>query len=228
MLQLQTKRLITSTFLANEFGVSIRTIYRDIKTLEQAGVPVVSEDGKGYSLLEGYKIPPVMFTDNEANAMVTVERLLLKSSDSSLKNEYTKAINKVKAVLQHSTKEKVQLLSDRITTSPVLPEVNTSNSLTEIQSALTNLKVLDITYQSEQSNEKIKRHVEPFALYYSLKENWLLIAYCRLRNDFRMFRLDRILHLQRTDLKFTVHKLTLHEYLSEKERKLLTPDIPLS
>src|SRR3954468_11148463 len=75
--QLQTKRLITSTSLAEKFGVSIRTIYRDIKALEQAGVPILTEDGKGYSLMEGYKIPPVMFTENEANALITVEQLVL-------------------------------------------------------------------------------------------------------------------------------------------------------
>ena len=68
--QLQTKRILTSTTLAEKFGVSIRTIYRDIKALEQAGIPILTEDGKGYSLMEGYRIPPVMFTENEANAII--------------------------------------------------------------------------------------------------------------------------------------------------------------
>ena len=81
--QLQTKRLLTSTTLAEKFGVSVRTIYRDIRALEQAGVPILTEDGKGYTLPEGYKIPPVMFTENEANALITAEQLVLKNRDSS-------------------------------------------------------------------------------------------------------------------------------------------------
>jgi len=71
--QLQSKRLVTSTELSKKFNVSIRTIYRDIKALEQAGVPVLIEEGKGYTLVEGYKVPPVMFTEGEANALVTAE-----------------------------------------------------------------------------------------------------------------------------------------------------------
>lgn len=71
--QLQTKRILTSTTLAEKFGVSVKTIYRDIRALEQAGVPIFTEDGKGYSLIEGYRIPPVMFTENEANALITTE-----------------------------------------------------------------------------------------------------------------------------------------------------------
>src|SRR5580698_9183823 len=88
LIQLQTKRLLTSTALAERFSVSIRTIYRDIKVLEQAGVPILTEEGKGYSLMEGYRIPPVMFTENEANALITVEQLVLKNRDSSLIKEY--------------------------------------------------------------------------------------------------------------------------------------------
>lgn len=60
--QLQTKRLLTARLLADKFGVSVRTIYRDIKSLEQAVVPIISEDGRGYSLMEGYRLPPLMFT----------------------------------------------------------------------------------------------------------------------------------------------------------------------
>ena len=225
---LQTKRLITSTGLAQRFGVSVRTIYRDIKALEQAGVPIVTEDGKGYSLMEGYKIPPVMFSESEANALVTVEQLVLKNSDSSLVKEYTEAINKVKAVLLSPTKEKTELLANRVAISPALPQTNTSSSLTLIQKALTAFKVLHIVYQSQHKNETTERQIEPFALYYSLQECWAVIAYCRLRKDYRMFRLDRILKIESLERSFTPHKLTLQEYLRAKEKMFNTPDIPLS
>lgn len=221
--QLQTKRLLTSTTLSEKFGVSVRTIYRDIKALEQAGVPILTEDGKGYTLMEGYKIPPVMFTESQANALITAEQLVLKNRDSSLIEEYTEAINKVKAVLLYSTKEKVELLSNRIAVSPAIPHTNTSNSMALIQKALTTFKVLNIIYHSEHKDEKTERKIEPFALYYSLQESWTLIAYCRLRKDYRMFRLDRILKIQQNELSFKPHKMTLQEYLNEKEKKFTNP-----
>ena len=226
--QLQTKRVLTSTTLAAKFGVSVRTIYRDIKALERAGVPVFAEDGKGYSLMEGYRIPPVMFTENEANALITAEQLVLKNRDSSLSKEYAEAINKIKAVLMYSTKAKAELLSKRIAVTPVIANTGTSNSLTLIQNALTDFKVLKITYQSEHKEEKTERKIEPFALYYNLQESWTLIAYCRLRKDYRMFRFSIILKIVPLDEKVSPHKLTLKEYLDSKEKNFKTPDTPLS
>jgi predicted DNA-binding transcriptional regulator YafY len=226
--QLQTKRVLTSSTLAAKFSVSVRTIYRDMKALEQVGVPIITEEGKGYSLMEGYRIPPVMFTENEANSLITAEQLVLKNRDSSLVKEYTEAVNKIKAVLLYSTKEKANLLSKRIAVSPAIPNTNTSNSLTLIQNALTDFKVLKITYQSEHKNEKTERNIEPFALYYNLQESWTVIAYCRLRKDYRMFRLSRISKIEPLDLRFKPHKLTLKEYLDSKEKTFITPDTPLS
>lgn len=222
--QLQTKRVITSTALAEKFGVSIRTIYRDIRMLEQAGVPISVSNGKGYSLMEGYRIPPVMFTENEANALITVEQVILKNSDSSIVKAYSDAISKIKAVLLYATKDKAELLANRIAVSPALPNITTSNSLTLIQQALTNFKVLAITYRSEHKNEETERHIEPFALYYTLQESWALIAYCHLRKDYRMFRLDRIIKIKSLELSFKPHELTLASYLKTKEKNFNTPD----
>ncbi len=220
---LQTKRLLKATELADKFSVSVRTIYRDIRALEQACVPIFTEEGKGYSLMEGYRIPPVMFSESEANALITVEQLVFKNKDSSLIKEYTEAINKIKAVLQYSTKETTELLSKRIAISPAISEINESNSLMLVQKTLTNFQVLKISYLSGEKNEETERLIEPFALYYSLQENWTLIAFCRLRKDYRMFRLDRIQQISQTKLKFTPHKMTLEQYLSEKEKKFKNP-----
>src|SRR6478735_1606336 len=91
--QLQTKRLLTATELAEKFEVSVRTIYRDIRALEQSGVPILTEEGKGYSLMEGYRVPPIMLTESEANALVTAEQLIRQNKDSSFVREYIEAIN---------------------------------------------------------------------------------------------------------------------------------------
>jgi predicted DNA-binding transcriptional regulator YafY len=215
--QLQTKKIITASYLSEKFGVSVRTIYRDMRALEQAGVPIIVEDRKGYSLMEGYRIPPVMFTENEANALITVEQLVLKNTDSSLILAYTEAISKIKAILKYTTKDKIELLSNRIAVNPTIENKNTSTSLTLIQKALTDFKVLNIIYHSEHKKEKTEREIEPFALYYNLQENWALIAYCRLRKDYRMFRLDRILKIKTLELIFESHQLTLKQYLDYKQ-----------
>jgi predicted DNA-binding transcriptional regulator YafY len=216
--QLQTKRLLTAAELANKFCVTIRTIYRDIKASEQAGVPIVTEEGKGYTLMEGYRIPPVMFTESEANALITAEQLVLKNKDASFVKEYTEAINKIKSVLQHSTKDKANLLSNRIVFRHNAEKDRTSNYLSTLQLALTNFNLTKVTYHSTDKNETTERSIEPFALY-STQENWLLIAFCRLRKEYRAFRLNRIQKLEILNDQFEPHKITLQEYFEICKKK---------
>ena len=211
--QLQTKRLLTATKLAEKFDVSVRTIYRDIRALEQAGVPILTEDGKGYSLMEGYKIPPVMFTESQANALILAEQLVLKNKDTSFIKDYIEAINKIKAVLQQSEKDKANLLADRTRFEQNLNRERNSNNISELQQALTNFQLVKFDYTNEK-NKTTNRTIEPFALI-STNENWLLIAWCRSRKEFRFFRLDRITKMQVLYEKFEPHKMTLQEYFDK-------------
>jgi predicted DNA-binding transcriptional regulator YafY len=211
--QLQTKRLLTAPELANKFSVSVRTIYRDIKALEQAGIPVFTEEGKGYRLMEGYKIPPVMFTESQANALILAEQLVLKNKDASFIKDYLEAIDKIKAVLGHRVKDNVNLLAERTRFSQNFNNERNSNNLSDLQFALTNFYVTRIDYINE-ANQTSNRLIEPFALL-STQENWLLIAWCRLRNEFRFFRLDRIKKLEMLTEKFNPHKMTLQEYFDK-------------
>ncbi len=224
---LQTKRIVTATEISSKFGVSVRTIYRDVRALEEAGIPIFVEDGKGYSLMEGYRIPPVMFTEGEANALITAQQLVLKNKDTSFIKEFTDAINKIKSVLQYNTKDKIELLSKRIQIRQNLENDRTSNYLSTLQKALTNYNLAKISYYSPDNEAITLRIIEPFALF-STQENWLLIAWCRLRKDFRTFRLDRILNLEINLEKFEPHKITLQEYFEICRQKSLTPDTGLS
>lgn len=208
--QLQTKRLMTAPELANRFSVSIRTIYRDIKALEQSGVPILTEEGKGYTLMEGYRIPPVMFTENQANALILAEQLVLKNKDASFVKDYSDAIDKIKAVLGHNVKDRANLLAERTRFSQNTNNERNSNTLSDLQFALTNFCLTKIEYANEE-NKVTSRLIEPFALL-STHENWLLVAWCRLRNEFRFFRLDRIRELHMLTEKFSPHKMTLQEY----------------
>lgn len=210
--QLQTKRILTSTTLAERFGVSVRTIYRDIKALEEAGVPIITEDGKGYTLLEGYRVPPVMFSEAQANALIMAEQLVLKNKDSSLIKDYTEAVDKIKAVLKYSIKDKANLLSERTRFDQNINRERNSNNLSDLQFALTNYYLTKIKYTNEQ-NKTTTRYIEPFALLST--ENWLLIAYCRLRKKFRFFRLDRINKMEILADRFEPHKMTLQEYFNK-------------
>lgn len=211
--QLQTKRLLTAAELAGKFSVSNRTIYRDIKALEQAGVPILTEEGRGYSLMEGYRIPPVMFTENQANALILAEQLVLKNKDASFIKDYSAAIEKIKAVLRHNVKDKANLLAERTQFDQNLNRERNSNNLSDLQFALTNFYVTRIEYANE-ANKVTSRLIEPFALL-NTKENWLLVAWCRLRKEFRYFRLDRIKRLETLSEKFTPHKMTLQEYFDK-------------
>ena len=207
--QLQTKRLLNATTLAEKFSVSIRTIYRDIRALEQAGVPIITEDGKGYSLMEGYRVPPVMFTEAQANALITAEQWVQKNKDTSFIKDYTEAIEKIKSVLKHNTRDKANLISEITRFDQNTCEERNSSSLSDLQFALTNFRLTKIEYTNEQ-NTTTTRHIEPFALLST--ENWLLVAYCRLRREFRFFRLDRIEKLEILADKFEPHQMTLQEY----------------
>jgi predicted DNA-binding transcriptional regulator YafY len=211
--QFQTKRLITATSLAEKFGVSVRTIYRDIKALEQAGVPILTEDGKGYTLMEGYRIPPVMFTENQANALILAEQLVLKNKDASFVKDYSEAIDKIKAVLKYGMKDKVNFLAERTLFDQNNSKTRNSNNVSDLQFSLTNFYVTRIEYTNETS-DSTSRLIEPFALL-SSKENWILLAWCRFRNAFHYFRLDRIQKLEVLSEKFTPHKMTLQEFFEK-------------
>lgn len=219
---LQTKRLLTAAELAGKFSVSKRTIYRDIKALELAGIPILTEDGKGYTLMDGYRIPPVMFTETEANALITAEQLVKKNKDASFVKDFTDAINKIKSVLRNNTKDKANLLSNRVISGQNTDNNRTSNNLSTLQLALTNFYLVKIKYYSPDKDETTERIVEPFAVY-TTQENWLLVAFCRVRNDYRAFRLDRIESLHVQNHTFEPHKLTLEDYFDICRKRCSPP-----
>ena len=210
--QLQTTRRLTAAGLSEKFGVSTRTIYRDIKALEKAGVPVLTEEGKGYTLMEGYRIPPIMLTEKQANALILAEQLVLKNKDASFVKDYSEAIDKIKSILRYTTKDKANLLADRTQYKQVINQERNSSNLSDLQNALTNYQLVKIYYTNKEGIAT-NRLIEPFALLSA--ENWYLIAWCRLRTEFRFFRLDRIEKMQTLEENFEPHNLTLQEYFDQ-------------
>ena len=212
LVQFQTKRIVTATELSQKFQVSKRTIYRDVRALEKAGIPILTEEGKGYTLMEGYKIPPVMFTEKQANALILAEQLVLKSKDASFVKDYSEAIDKIKSILKYNIKDKTNLLADRTQYNQVINQERNSNNLSDLQYALTNYNLVKIEYINKE-NRVSNRIIEPFAILNS--ENWYLVAWCRLRNEFRFFRPDRIQKMEILPENFEPHNMTLQEYFDK-------------
>jgi predicted DNA-binding transcriptional regulator YafY len=219
---LQARKLITATEISKKYNISVRTVYRDIKALEEAGITICTEEGKGYFMMEGFRLPPIMFTEKEANALITAQQLVSKNKDASFVEDFSEAINKIKTVLRNKTKDKADLLSNRIVFRQNIESKRTSSYLSQFQMALTNYNLTEIKYHSQDKNQTTIRILEPFALY-STQENWLLIAWCRLRKDYRAFRLDRIISMQVKEECFEPHKISLQEYFEICKEKNLNP-----
>ncbi len=221
VLLLQSRRLIRALDIAEHFEISIRTVYRDLHALEEAGVPLSAEAGEGYSLVPGYHLPPVMFTQEEASALFIGGEFVERLTDASLQKHVQSALLKIRAVLPADKQDYLERL--QATTAihirpPMLQAGFRDGALATIQQALVQRRVLAMAYFSNHRDSLTQRQVEPLGLlYYS--EHWHLIAYCRLRQDYRDFRTDRIKTLRPSEEIFAEHKkFSLKQYLRDFNR----------
>lgn len=216
LVQLQSKRIVKAQELADRFEVSLRTIYRDIRTLEASGVPIISEAGVGYSIMEGYRLPPVMFTREEAGSFVAAEKLMQKFVDKSLGSYHQSAMFKLKAVLRGSEKDWITALESQISVDPSQQLFNEDlpNALEILFESIAEKKQVYLRYHSMQSEQPSDRHIEPVGLFHE-NNFWYVLGYCHYRNDYRQFRTDRMLGIARTALSFTAEHGSLDEHLSK-------------
>lgn len=214
---LQSKKKVTAQEIADRFNISLRTVYRDVKALDESGVPVIGEAGMGYTIMEGYRLPPVMFTQEEASALILGSKLAEQFTDGSVRKHYETALFKIKSVLRSADKDHLDELDGQIAVTPnrnAPVEENSDRHLVTIQKALSERKVLRLVYYSVYNEATTERTVEPIGLYY-YGQTWHLIAWCQLRGDYRDFRVSRIKNLQTTDISFA-HKQhrSLQEYIN--------------
>lgn len=216
--QLQSKPIVRAQDLAEKFEVSVRTIYRDIKTLENAGIPIVGEAGSGYSLMEGYKLPPVMFTKEEVLSFITAEKLMHKFSHQSLGNHYQTAMDKLRSVLRSSDKNLIQNIENQIDIFDYSPKPDDTikNVIPTILESIAEKKQLFIEYQSVDGNVS-NRTIEAVGIFYEFTY-WYIMAFCTLRKDFRQFRVDRILKIAKTEITFSQEygKINDHRRIASK------------
>ncbi|MEO1516098.1 MAG: YafY family protein [Bacteroidota bacterium] len=212
---LKSKRIITGPELAEKYDVSLRTIYRDIRKLEESGVPIITIEGRGYSIMEGYVVAPIMFDEMEVNSLITAEQLIAKTNDDSLIQHFSQTLQKIKSVFKSSLQSQGELLSSKMAViKEKISEVR-STSLSYIQMAITNFRLIEITY-TDQAKETTRRRIEPLAIY-SYDEKWIVIGWCQLREDYRSFRLDRIQHFKVLEQVFEDRKFDLRDYFSQCE-----------
>ncbi|MEX0274272.1 MAG: helix-turn-helix transcriptional regulator [Flavobacteriaceae bacterium] len=215
---LKSRRVLTATELSDRFGISIRTVYRDIQKLIGAGVPVVTLEGRGYTLMEGYTVSPIQFTEKEANALITAQHLVGKSNDSSFVNDFSDALTKIKSVFRSSVLEKSELLDHKIHVFDTRQENIASNALSEIQMAITHFREMEINYRKANDPQITFRKIEPYAIF-SMENKWILIAWCHLRKDYRAFRIDRIQHFKILPSLFEDRKFTIQSYFNRECEK---------
>ncbi len=218
-IQLQSRRVVRAEDLAMRFGVSVRTIYRDIRVLEAAGIPLIGEAGAGYSLVDGYRLPPVMFTREEALGFVAAGKLMEAFADKSLGKYYQSALYKVKAVLKGADKEWIGALGPNVQVSQKPRPTNAAipDALEILLGSIANKQQVELVYRSLREDVPVERLIEPVGMFHE-QGFWYVMGYCLLRADYRQFRADRIQQIRRTSASFTQNHPSL-ESLRQKQKK---------
>jgi predicted DNA-binding transcriptional regulator YafY len=224
VMHLQGRRVVRAEDLAGHYGISLRTVYRDIAALGEAGVPVVGEAGVGYSLVKGYHLPPVMLTAEEAGALFTGGELAKKFTDGSLDAAVDGALNKLRAILPGDRKDHLEHLA-RGTVIAGMPGPPSGGAgggppcLAAVQQAVARRRVLALSYRAREKQEATAREVEALGVVF-YGGNWYLVAWCRLRNDLRHFRVDRIQNLElRPETFGTREGFSLSRHIEEYARQ---------
>lgn len=197
---------VTGAYLAGKLGVSLRTLYRDIGTLQEQGAPIEGEAGLGYVLRSGFMLPPLMFSEEEIEALVLGVSWVAERGDTQLGAASRRALTKISAVLpddlRHILDETSLLIGTQCVTSNHQDVI-----LPDIRQAIRTERKLKINYRDLSGNESC-RVIWPFALGY-FEHVRVLVAWCETRNAFRHFRTDRILTLDVVDQRYPRRRLML-------------------
>ncbi len=219
---LQGRRVVRAADLAAHFEVTERTVYRDISALSEAGVPIAGEAGVGYSLMKGYQLPPVMFTAEEATSLFVGGELVKQFTDASLQVPMVSALDKLRAVLPRDRQDHVERLARQTLVmgrSGNSPDPVAQPWLLPVQQGVVQRRVLHLVYRGKERDEDTMRDVEPLGVVF-YGGAWYLVAWCRLRKDYRHFRVDRIKRLDVRGETFPLrHDFSLAKHMEESVPK---------
>jgi len=200
LLELQARGELRAEDLASTFEVSVRTIYRDVDALSETGVPVVATPGKGYRLMEGYFLPPLTFTADEAALLALGGELVRDRMDPLLRQAADEALRKLASVLPPERRAEVERRRQGLLFGS-LARTTIDRRLTLARRAVEECRVVRLLYHARHRDEPAPRDVEPVRLVH-LTDAWYLAGYCRLRQDARLFRLDRVDRLELLEERF--------------------------
>lgn len=209
---LQSKKYVRAETIADKFSISVRTVYRDVKALSEQGIPVSFEQHRGYFIVPGYFLPPVSFTSEQAAALLLMETMVQGFADRSIQSHYSAALNKIKAVLRTPQKEALETLTHNMRFQLPGCIKNDFEYLSLIQTAISSKTILQISYQNKKE-EVSRRPVEPLGLiFYAF--SWHLVGWCHVRQDYRDFKVNRILQLKNTAEPFIKNDhIALSDYM---------------
>jgi predicted DNA-binding transcriptional regulator YafY len=185
---LRRRRVLTAAQLAERLEVSERTIYRDIRDLILSGTPIDGEAGVGYSLRAGFDLPPLMFDEAEAEALLLGARIVASFADDELRRASRSALSKVEAVLPE--RQLATLARSKLFAPASALQRRASPVLRAVRKAVDQRQKLRLDY-ADEAGDRSDRVVRPLGAFFWGKI-WTLTAWCELRDDFRNFRLDRI------------------------------------
>ncbi|SNS72873.1 helix-turn-helix transcriptional regulator [Tropicimonas sediminicola] len=207
-------RLVTARQLAERLEVSERTIYRDIADLQGTGVPIEGEAGVGYVLQGGFDLPPLMFSRDEVVALVAGARLVRAWGGAGMARAAEEALIKVEAVLPEGERARAAAVQVHAMAPEMTPAVRAL--IDRLEQAVEAREVLEFDYVDGEGQGTLRR-VQPLGLWFWGKV-WTLVAWCELRDDFRMFRLDRIRGMSPTGGRFAPdRRRSLHEFYRSRE-----------
>ncbi|KHL97563.1 transcriptional regulator [Paenibacillus sp. IHB B 3415] len=228
VMELQRSKLQTADELAEVLGVSVRTIYRDMQALSEAGVPIIGETGLGYSLMEGYFLPPISFTTEEAVSLLLGAEFIEKRFDPTYRNSARSSRRKIEAILSRPMREETTRIQGSIRLlqkDDMVIIAREKVNLGIIREAMLEGKKLRFTYHkrvAEADGNRVNvRTVSPYGLAHDEQNGWLLLAFCDLREDIRHFRVSRISDLTVTEDTFqTPDNFNLESYRPKDTRSI--------
>ncbi|MDD9271887.1 helix-turn-helix transcriptional regulator [Paenibacillus sp. GCM10023248] len=198
MLELQRSKVLRAEDLASTFETSVRTIYRDIQSLSEMGVPILGAPGQGYSLMEGYFLPPVGFSVEEAVAMLMGTDFIEQRLDGDYAVVAKAARRKIEAILPEPVRgesTRVRETMRLLQAGEPVTSLREKDNLGLARRAIMERRKLRMTYLKKMpetdGNRKSTREVAPYGLAL-VQGNWMLIAHCDLRQEIRHFRLSRM------------------------------------
>lgn len=209
-------RLVTAKKLADKLEVSERTIYRDIADLQSTGVPIDGEAGVGYIMREGFDLPPLMFSRDEIVALVAGARLVKAWGGATLARAAEEALIKIEAVLPDA--ERARLHSTEIHAPTFLLPDSVRANLDVVERAAESKNVIRFAYVDAE-DRTTSRSIRPLGLWF-WGGRWLFVGWCLLREDFRMFRVDRVRDVETLPETFRPERgKTLRDFYRQMEER---------